>query len=258
MTEALLDRWCCPDDGGTLSPETPEGLACTLCGRRFHLTGGIARMLPSPTAWTGAERGQVERERAQRDREAPSYDALAGLRLLSLVEIPATLGPLAITAQDRVLEVGCGTGRVTRRLARAGAAVLAVDHSLESLRLLEAALDGRAAGVVQLVEADASRLPVRTGWATCAVASQVLMHLPTPALRGRAVAELARALAPGGRLAVSVYRRLPGLPAEGRHSGEIFFRRFTRDEMVGLLEPHFRVTSLTGWLGYVWLAHARR
>lgn len=251
---------CCPDDRTSLDPPTGDGSRrCPRCERVFPVVDGILCLLPGGAAWTAPEREAVEMERGQRDREAGAYDRLPGLRLLSLREIPLTLGPLAVRSADRVLEVGCGTGRMTTRLARTGATVLAMDHSLESLRVLRGKLASHGASTVQLVQADAARLPVADGWATRALTCQMLEHLPTPAMRERAVAELARALAPGGRLAISGYWHAPFLrwllAAEGRHSGAIYFHRFTRKEFAQLLEPHFAVERLTAQLVYILLAH---
>jgi ubiquinone/menaquinone biosynthesis C-methylase UbiE/uncharacterized protein YbaR (Trm112 family) len=254
----LPDALCCPDDGG--SPLQPgEGfLACPRCGRRFPAQEGVLSLLPHSPGWSEADQRTVSDERSQRDREATRYDRLLGLRLLSLLELPATLGPLRVGAGDRVLEVGCGTGRMTVPLARTGAEIVAVDHSLESLRVLRGKLDGGAGERVRLVQGDASCLPVRSGWATRALTCQMLEHLPGEGMRARAVAELARALEPGALFAISAYRRLPFLPREGRHSGTIFFHRFGREEFRALLEPHFELSGLTGKLVYILLAHGTR
>jgi ubiquinone/menaquinone biosynthesis C-methylase UbiE len=203
----------------------------------------------------------VDMERRQRDHEAERYDRLLALRLLSLAEIPVTLGPMELSPQARVVEIGCGTGRFTTRLQRTGAAVIAVDHSLDSLRVLRRKLSSQADNAVQLVQAEAARLPVTSGWATHALAAQVLEHLPCT-LRERAAAELARVLLPEGRIAVSVYWHAPGLRSllaqDGWHSAAIPFHRFSRPELAGLLRPSFRIDRLTGCLIYLLLAHGRK
>lgn len=217
-----------------------------------------------PSSGLDAPEEEAERtaERRQRDQEAGVYDRLFGLRLLSLFELPATLGPLAVDAEARVVEVGAGTGRVTLRLAATGAQVVALDHSYTSLRLLSARLPVSCRERVVLVQADVTRLPVRDAWATHAVGCQVVEHLPSERLRHRLIRELARVLEPGGRLALSGYRHFPGLevllPREGHHSGAIFFHRFERQEFRSLLEPSLEIERLTGHLLYIWLAHCRK
>lgn len=244
----------CPDDGSPLLAEGSTAV-CPACGRRCEPVDGIYPLLPS-----GETPRDVAAERAQRDREARQYDHLLALRLLSLVEIPLTLDPLRLTPADRVVDVGCGTGRLSLPLLAAGVECVCVDHSLESLRVLRGKLPAGAR--VTLVQGDASRLPVCDGWATAVVSSQMLEHLPTPELRSTAVSEMARVLQPGGRLALTAYWHAPllrpVLQREGRHSGEIFFHRFERKELRRLLAPHFRVDRLTGRLVYVLLVHGTR
>lgn len=206
----------------------------------------------------------VEAERRQRDQEAARYDSLWGLRLLSTLELPATLGPLGVANQDRVVDIGCGTGRFTLPLIRTGATVVAIDHSRESLRILQEKLNGTGGGESQplLVRGDVTCLPIRDGWATRAVCAQVLEHLPSPELRLGLVNELARVLTPDGRAALSAYWYAPllrgFLQKEGRHSGEIFYHRFERGELAELLEQRFQVEQLSGKLVYLLLAQLRR
>jgi len=215
-------------------------------------------MLPS-----GPRSEAVEAEQARRDAEARRYDHLLGLRLLSTLEIPAALRPLALSAADRVVDAGCGTGRFTLPLLRTGASVVAVDHSLESLRVLQGKLDEASRERVLLVQGDVTRLPVRSEWASAAVSCQVIEHLPSEPLRRAATAELARALEDGGGWAVSGYWYVPALgwlpealyAREGRHSGAIFYRRFDRAELRGLLRLPLRVERLTARLVYILLAH---
>lgn len=259
----MLGALRCPDDGGSLKAGPRGSLACAGCGRLFEVIDGIPCLLPEDPGWTVQEAADAAAEQWQRDRESSLYDRLVGLRLFSLAEVPALLRPLGIRPSDRVIEVGCGTGRMTLPLAGRGARVIAVDHSLESLRRLRRRLSKtRFAEAVQVVQADATRLPVCAEWATCGVASGVLQHLPGDALRGRAVAELARVVAPNARIAVSVYQDVPVLrklmPREGRHSGAICFRRFSKQEIRALLDPHFDLDRITGTLVYVLLAHGVR
>src|SRR5439155_11109938 len=114
---------------------------------------------------------------------------------------------------------GCGPGRMTRPLAAGCDQVWALDHSVDSLlRAREKVGDGR----VRFVQADAGYLPLRPEVADRVLSCQMLEHLPTAALRERAVSETARVLRPGGRFVVSAYwhsplTRLRG-DREGHHS----------------------------------------
>lgn len=138
---------------------------------------------------------RIYRERAEDyDRLVAAEDA--GGNLLPAIERVAP-------RLDRVLEVGAGTGRITRLLAGRGAEVLAIDRAPAMLRVARRHLP-RAA----LVVADAAALPVRDGWASAAIAGWVLGHQRAWNPDGwrssiaRCLDEMARALAPGGVVVV--------------------------------------------------------
>lgn len=98
----------------------------------------------------------------------------------------------------RVLEVGCGTGRLTAALAeRASAKVWAVDPSPEMLAVAR----GRAPRGVAFKQARAEALPFKDGWFERAVAMLVVHVLDRP----RAFAELRRVLGADGRLVVATF-----------------------------------------------------
>ncbi|MGN6812082.1 MAG: methyltransferase domain-containing protein [Thermomicrobiales bacterium] len=118
--------------------------------------------------------------------------------------VGARLDALAVPAGGTVLDVGCGSGVVARRLARRTApttAVVSVDINAYLLR--EAAALARREGV-------ADRSPFRAGNTLAlpfpddsfdaAIACTVLEELDAD----RALAELARVVRPGGRIAVAV------------------------------------------------------
>jgi ubiquinone/menaquinone biosynthesis C-methylase UbiE len=98
----------------------------------------------------------------------------------------------------RVLEVGCGTGRLTVALAeRAHAKVWAVDASPEMLAVAR----GRAPRGVAFKEARAEALPFKDAWFERAVAMLVVHVLDRP----RAFAEARRVLGDGGRFVIATF-----------------------------------------------------
>jgi ubiquinone/menaquinone biosynthesis C-methylase UbiE len=98
----------------------------------------------------------------------------------------------------RVLEVGCGTGQLAAALAeRASAKVWAVDPEQAMLELAAR----RVPRGVGLERAGAERLPFRAG-SFERVVLRLVVHLLD---RGRAVPELRRVLAPGGRAVVATF-----------------------------------------------------
>ena len=98
----------------------------------------------------------------------------------------------------RVLEVGCGTGVLAAALAeREAARVWAVDPEPAMLEVARA----RVPAGVGLKAGSAEALPFRDAWFERAVL-RLVIHLVD---RTRALPELARVLAPGGRAAIATF-----------------------------------------------------
>lgn len=128
---------------------------------------------------------------------APHYDELRPLRPADRLRLQALFDRLALGPQDLVVDVGCGTGRVTLPMADLTAAqVLGVD--IEPA-MLEVARKKDRAGRVRWERGSAYRLPVASG-SVAVVLMSMLVHLLKQ--RGRAFREGLRALRPGGRLGI--------------------------------------------------------
>jgi SAM-dependent methyltransferase len=127
------------------------------------------------------------------DKEAPAYDTSRGGEPRAAAAAEAVLGLLP-GRPSRLLDVACGTGIVTRRLAAAlpGTRVTGVDLTPGMARRAAARLPGAVA------VADSRRLPFPDA-VFDAVTSIWLLHLvDDPADVHAAVAECARVLRPGG------------------------------------------------------------
>ncbi|GAA2747007.1 class I SAM-dependent methyltransferase [Kitasatospora cinereorecta] len=107
---------------------------------------------------------------------------------------------------DRVLDVGCGTGYLTLRLADAvtprGSAV-GIDPSADVLAHARRRAGGR--GQCTFRDGIAEELPVADEEFDVVASSLMIHHLPEH-VRARAVAEMRRALRPGGRLLLADFR----------------------------------------------------
>lgn len=127
------------------------------------------------------------------DEEAQRYDALRGGEPRAAAAAEAVLGLIPRPARE-LLDVACGTGIVTRRLAagRPGVRVTGVDLAPAMTRRAAARLPGA------VVRADSRRLPF-PGARFDAVVSVWLLHLlPGPAEVSTVIGECARVLRPGG------------------------------------------------------------
>jgi ubiquinone/menaquinone biosynthesis C-methylase UbiE len=104
----------------------------------------------------------------------------------------------------RLLDLGCGTGRLTRAIAQRVGEVTAVDFSSEMLRV--ARERSAAYGNMVFVEADLLNLPVSLGQFDCVISVNLLHHLPVE----QAAQAMKAVVAPGGLLIVHDLRRTAG------------------------------------------------
>ena len=148
--------------------------------------------------WRDTATADAERARdlaARLERRAKADDEVAAR--------DTYLGLLEISAGERVLDVGCGSGAVTREIARrvgpAGRAV-GLDPSPALLAVARELAHGAGLGDrVDFREGDALRLPFPDRSFDATVCVTALSHIP----QGEAaIPEMARVLRPGGRLGV--------------------------------------------------------
>jgi SAM-dependent methyltransferase len=147
-------------------------------------------------------------------RDAARLDAAKARELASRLELRAKspaevearqayLDLLGVQAGECVLDVGCGSGAVTRDIARrVGPAgrVVGVDPSPQFLVVArELAEEAGLGSGLEFREGSALHLPFPPGSFDVAVAVTVLVHTPGG---GSAVAEMARVVRPGGRVGV--------------------------------------------------------
>lgn len=103
----------------------------------------------------------------------------------------------ALASRQRVLELGCGTGIVTHKLARCGTYLTAVDISAEMLSRAHRRLNGVTN--TTLVLADGESLPFHDEMFDAVVGSSILHHLPLKS----SLTEIRRILRPDGKLVFS-------------------------------------------------------
>jgi arsenite methyltransferase len=153
-------------------------------------------------------------------------------RLLSAWQHPVDW--LDIPSGGTALDVGSGPGNVTASLAgAAGPDGLALGVDI-SRAMLERAVRAESGSNVGFIRADAQRLPLRDNTVDAVVSLAVLQLIPNPAA---ALAEMARVLRPGRKLAImvptvgSTARFWRMLPNGGAHI-------FDDDEIADILEDN--------------------
>lgn len=163
--------------------EEYEAVACTP-GKGFHFHTGrpLARTLAYDDAWLeGIPESAIE--------------SFAG------TGNPFSLGPLR--PGDKVVDVGCGAGidtLIAARMVGPEGAVVGVDMTPA---MIDKARRGAAEGGfanVEIREGFGEALPVEDGWADVVISNGVLNLMPD---KPRALGEMSRVLAPGGRLQIA-------------------------------------------------------
>ena len=227
--------------------------------RRPRLDDGYLDLLGDEDP-TGAHPGQ----RLMVSRLLPLvYERLwrpLGGRLLMGVLGPGTAGEHRIALEmlepspaDRILDVGCGPGNFTREFAAEATDGLVVGLDASKTMLARAVAEPGGPNLAY-VRGDASALPFRdaTFQGVCCFAALYLIEDP-----GRAIGEIVRVLAPGGRVALLSSCNRGPLPATLTNavvrtaSG---VRVFGRDDLTRALREHglTRVAQrVSGWAQFV-------
>ncbi len=141
----------------------------------------------------------------------------------------------------RILDVACGTGRSLAQIAEAlpGQQYFGVD--LSPFYLAEARSNLASVPEVSLVVENAEQLPFRDGYFDVVTSTYLLHELPRRARR-RAVAEMARVLAPGGRLVLEDSAQIAEaadlatfLESFASQMHEPYYRDYVQDDLAALV-----------------------
>jgi len=111
--------------------------------------------------------------------------------------VDALLEVVAPEPHDRLLDVACGPGNVLSALGSRVRQAVGIDLTMAMLRQAQLRLAGASGS---LVCGDAERLPFPDAVFTLVVTTWAIHHFANP---GRVIAEAARVLRPGGRVAVA-------------------------------------------------------
>jgi SAM-dependent methyltransferase len=171
-------------------------------------SGPLAQLLKAEFASTSAtETGRADDARLAEIRRLrrENFDAHAGPDTNERQLVPGrswaawsrALGHLLPPL--RVADLGCGEGYLTVEASRWASRVFAVDRSAVVLDRARALALRRRVSNVTWKRGELEDLPLRDGSVDVALLSQALHHAPDP---GRALAEAARIVVPGGRVLV--------------------------------------------------------
>lgn len=139
------------------------------------------------------------------DAHAAEWDSIRSLHIAEAEVETAIRAILGEAPLGRTLDIGTGTGRMIELFAAGADRFVALDNSVEMLRLARAKLAGLndAAAIqahTEILLGDFNALPFADGSFDTVLFHQVLHYAQHPE---RAIAEAARVLAPDGRLLIA-------------------------------------------------------
>jgi 2-polyprenyl-3-methyl-5-hydroxy-6-metoxy-1,4-benzoquinol methylase len=215
LLDALVDprggsRLTLEPDPVTLDGQITAGALVSDEGRRYEIRGGVARMVPDENSSVTADEGATRQSFGAKWEQyaEPDKDVLADFQYRWFDERFGFADEDGLTSflagKRSILDAGTGPGLCAARCARLSAArVVGMDLS-DSVT----AAQRRYAEQQNLdyVQGDILNPPFGPSSFDFVVADQVLHHTPDCV---RAFARMAELVAPGGHLAVYVYRRKP-------------------------------------------------
>ena len=214
-------------------------LRCPHCQSIYPIDRGILNLL-DPSQMDG----ESLHEQKRRDADGFTVEKLDTnlARQSNEMEMISTLETLGVRPESLVLELGCGEGRYTLPLS-ANAKILAIDFSIELLKILRARLPvGASTG---LVMADISGLKVASSQFDV-VFSTLTSNLPSRAHRESLYALASNALRETGRFVFSTHHHglrqiLSGEKKSGRYGpGGIYRYNFKVRECVEEASQFFK------------------
>jgi len=168
----------------------------------------------------------------ERPIEGSTPDSLLALHEAGYREVAARLGP------GVVLDIGCGVGDATMRLAAADRLVIGIDYDAPTAIAAQARYG--TAGKVNFGAMDGSRLGLRAHSIDSVVSSHVVEHFTQPE---RHVAELARLVARDG----TVFVLTPNHPADFENPFHVY--DFEPPQLESLLRLFFDDVQVLGLAG---------
>ena len=169
------------------------------------------------------------KEISLRNNLAIEYDAQIS-KYQHKVEINTVLKKLDPQEGEYVLDLGCGTGRITYKLIEAGCRVVGVDFSKKSLKVCEERCNMlHNKKNLYLIRADVCNLSLKDRYFDKCISSELFEQIPTEKERLKMLHETYRVLKLNGKLILTTYnyslRKIIGRKRE-THSNELYFYRY--------------------------------
>jgi SAM-dependent methyltransferase len=186
-------------------------------------------------------------------RVAEAYDAEHGPSSQAVVvdDVPfyVALAREAAAAGQRVLELGCGTGRVTLPIAQAGVEVVGLDNAAPMLDVARRKADALGLRNVSWLQADMAGFALDGRFGLVIIPFRSFLLLLTVEQQKACLARIHHHLVDGGRLALNVFNPDPVIIARWLTEQRGAWRPLNNDlERSGLENVEYRIATQ----GLVW------
>ena len=209
---------------------------CSLnSSHKYQITGGILKLMPKD----GDLDEYTQSEIKARDNQAGGYDERLSSRFDK--ELPSTLKIIGSVDGKKVIEYGCGTGRITSHLFGAELLV-ALDFSCESLNIL--AQKSKDQQNLALIQSGVTTIKIKPKTFDLAVSIQVVEHIPNIQMRTNFFKLVTESLVQDGIFVLSIYhfdlrRKIKKKPKIGKHASGIAYHYFNKTEIKKEMKPFF-------------------
>lgn len=225
ISASLIDVVQCPDCASPLETAAPGTLQCPRCSRTFDAAGDYLDLRPREAF---AEQTKYLDHELHADAR---HETIAPPVLGSKIRNDMLRRFLQPRSGDRIVDLGCGSGRAIAWNADAGASVVGVDIS--------PFFAAEAVTHADLVLGDLRRLPLRAASFDKAWSLDVMEHLSPEALRD-VLREAHRVLRPGGSFFIYTHVRKNGWPARGVRAVNQLARVVERAGLLDLRQERLR------------------
>ena len=226
VSDALLSLVRCAECHGELAAGAGAALVCRQCGRTYRRSGNDFLDLRPEVQFSEQTKYLDEALHADARHERVSPPLLGSRIRNDMLRAFLAPGP-----QDRVIDLGCGSGRALLWNRDWRAQAVGVD--------IAPFFSEDARREVDLLLADLRKLPFATGTFTKAYSLDVLEHLSPEALRAM-LAEANRVLAPGGGLFVYTHVRKNAPIAAGLRWINALARTLERRGLIDMRQERLR------------------
>jgi cyclopropane fatty-acyl-phospholipid synthase-like methyltransferase len=200
---------------------------------------------------TDTESERKETEIEVRDGEALEFYDAQFTNYQTAVAMAAVTQVLELSETSTVLDLGCGTGRISMPLLTQCESFIGIDYSMAFLQKFKSKVGRRKR--FDLIRADLNHMPLRLHPAFDRIVSaEVLEHLPSQQLRRHFLTCCHDLLHPHGRLVLTTYnfsltKRFKKLAKEGLHSAGIYYYCYDAIELKQEMADFFHVENLSGF-----------